>query len=131
MSKRHRRQPFDGILGHRIAPPHGRSAKLSKVEASPKVPPEHFHCALGPLPNEDTTKIVPNCENDNSSAKLDIADAITKEIDMTWAIIAVIEILLRDSGDDKYAQGGLRLAHAHLDGLCAILEEVNRVLQSE
>jgi hypothetical protein len=39
---------------------------------------------------------------------------------MTWAIIAVIEILLRESGDNKYAQGGLRLAHAHLDGLCAI-----------
>jgi hypothetical protein len=32
------------------------------------------------------------------------------------AIIAVIEILLRENGDDKYAQGGLSLAHAHLDG---------------
>ena len=131
MSKRRHRQTFDGTLGHRIAPPRGRSAKLSKFEASPKAPPEDFQCALGPLPREDATKIVSNCENDDSSAKLDIADAIAKEIDMTWAIIAVIEILLRDSSDDKYAQGGLRLAHAHLDGLCAIQEEVNRVWQSE
>jgi len=46
---------------------------------------------------------------------------------MTWAIIAVIEILLRESGDDKYAQGGLRLAHAHVDGLCAIQQELDRV----
>jgi hypothetical protein len=122
MSKRRHRQTFDGTLGHQIAPPRGRSAELSKLEASSKVSPE---------PREDATKIVPNCENDDSPAKLDIADAIAKEIDMTWAIIAVIEILLRDSGDDKYAQGGLRLAHAHLDGLCAIQEEVNRVWHSE
>jgi hypothetical protein len=76
------------------------------------------------------SKIVPNCENDDSLAKLDIADAIAKEIDMTWAIIAVIEILLRESGE-KYAQGGLRLAHAHLDGLCAIQRDLDRVWQYE
>jgi hypothetical protein len=70
-------------------------------------------------------------ENDAGSAKLDIADAIAKEIDTTWAIIAVIEILLRESGDGKYAQGGLRLAHAHLDGLCSIQRDLDRVWQSE
>ena len=77
------------------------------------------------------SKIVPNCENDDSSAKLEIADAIAKEIDMTWAIIAVIEILLRETGDDKYAQGGLCLAHAHLDGLCDIQRDLDRVWQYE
>jgi hypothetical protein len=41
---------------------------------------------------------------------------------MTWAIIAVIEILIREGGDNKYAQGGLTLAHAHLDGLTKIQE---------
>ena len=104
---------------------------MSKPRHRQPAPPEHFHCALGPLPREDATKIVPNCENDDSSAKLDIANAIAKEIDMTWAIIAVIEILLRETGDDKYAQGGLRLAHAHLDGLCAIQRDLDRVCQSE
>ena len=103
---------------------------MSKRRHPQPAPPEHFHC-VGPLPGEDATKIVPNCEDDDSSAKLDIADAIAKEIDMTWAIIAVIEILLRESGDHKYAQGGLRLAHAHLDGLCAIQRDIDRVWQSE
>jgi len=70
-----------------------------------------------PLPREDVM--------------LGIADAIAKEIDMTWVIIAIIEILLRESSSDKYAQGGLRLAHAHLDGLCAIQRDVDRVWQSE
>ena len=46
--------------------------------------------------------IVPIRENDDNSSKVDIIDAIAKEIDMTWAIIAVIEILLRANGDDKY-----------------------------
>ena len=69
-----------------------------------------------PLPREDVM--------------LGIADAIAKEIDMTWVIIAIIEILLRES-NDKYAQGGLRLAHAHLDGLCAIQRDVDRVSRSE
>ena len=104
---------------------------MSKRRHRQPAPPEHFHCVLGPLPSDDATKIAPNCENDDSSAKLDIADAIAKEIDMTWAIIAVIEILLRESGDAKYAQGGLRLAHAHLDGLCAIQRDIDRVWQSE
>ena len=44
-------------------------------------------------------------ENDDSSSKVDIIDAIAKEIDMTSAIIAVIEILLRQNGADKYVQG--------------------------
>ena len=111
MSKRRHRQP-DVILGHRTAPPRGRCAEL-------------------PEPREDAMKIVPIRENDGGSAKLDIADAIAKEIDMTWVIIAVIEILLRESGDDKYAQGGLRLAHAHLDGLSAIQRDLDRVWRSE
>lgn len=85
------------------------------------------HRAVG----HDAMKIVPIGENDAGSANLEIADAIAKEIDMTWAIIAVIEILLRESGDGKYAQGGLRLAHAHLDGLCTIQRDLDRVWQSE
>jgi hypothetical protein len=46
---------------------------------------------------------VPIRENDDSSSKVDIIDAIAKEIDVAWATIAVIEILLRDNVDDKFA----------------------------
>jgi hypothetical protein len=115
MSKRRRRQPLDAILERRTAPPRGRELR----EPEP------------PFLREDAMKIVPIGVNDAGSAKLDIADAVANEIDMTWAIIAVIEILLRESGDGKYAQGGLRLAHAHLDGLCAIQRDLDRVCQSE
>ena len=81
----------------------------------------------GPFPEVPEPEPPPSRED----AVLDIADAIAKEIDMTWVIIAVIEILLRESSNDKYAQGGLRLAHAHLDGLCAIQRDLDRVWQSE
>jgi len=96
MSKRRRRQSFAAILGRRTALPR--------------------------RPYPELQNIIPIHENDDSSARLDIADAIAKEIDMTWAIIAVIEILIRESGDDRYAQGGLTLAHMHLDGLTKIQE---------
>jgi hypothetical protein len=96
MSKRRHRQPFAAVLGHRTTPP----------------------C----FPYSELPNIVPAHENDDSSVKLDIVDAVAKEIDLTWAIIAVIEILIREGGDDRYAQGGLALAHAHLDGLTKIQE---------
>ena len=102
MSKRRHRPPLD------TAPPRG---------LCPEVPEPELPEPQLPLSRED--------------AMLGITDAIAKEIDMTWVIIAVIEILLRESSNDKYAQGGLRLAHAHLDGLCAIQRDVDRVWQSE
>jgi hypothetical protein len=105
MSKRRHRQPLD------TAPPRGPCPEVPEPEPQ--------------LPREDAM-LVPR-----GDAMLGIADAIAKEIDMTWVIIAVIEILLRESSNDKYAQGGLRLAHAHLDGLCAIQRDVDRVWQSE
>jgi hypothetical protein len=96
MSKRRHRQSFAAILGHRTTP-------------------QRFPYS-SELPN-----VVPH-ENDDSSIKLEIVDAIAKEIDMTWAIIAVIEILIREGRDQRYAQGGLTLVHAHLDGLTKIQE---------
>jgi hypothetical protein len=96
MSKRRHRQSLTTILGHRT------TASRSPYSELPNIVPAH--------------------ENDDSSVKLDIADAVAKEIDMTRAIIAVIEILVREGRDDRYAQGGLTLAHAHLDGLTKIQE---------
>jgi hypothetical protein len=72
--------------------------------------------------------VVPD-ENDDSSIKLEIVDAIAKEIDMTWAIIAVIEILIREGGDHRYGQGGLTLVYAHLDGLTKIQEMADALHQ--
>jgi hypothetical protein len=95
MSKRRHRQSFSAILGHRTTPPR--------------------------FPYSELPNVVPD-ENDDSSIKLEIVDAIAKEIDMTWALIAVIEILTREGGDHRYARGGLTLAHAHLDGLTQIQE---------
>jgi hypothetical protein len=48
---------------------------------------------------------------------------------MTWAIIAVIEILVREGGDGRYAQGGLTLTYAHLDGLTKIQEMADALHQ--
>jgi hypothetical protein len=94
MSKRRQRQSLAAIVGHRTTPPR--------------------------FPYSELPNIVPAHENDESSVKLDIVDAIAKEIDITWAIIAVIEIMIREGGDHRYAQGGLALVHAHLDGLTKI-----------
>lgn len=77
---------------------------------------------LGHRTTRELPNIVPGFESDDGQARLDIADAIAKEIDMTWAIIAVIEVVIREGGDNKYAQGGLTLAYAHLDGLTKIQE---------
>ena len=117
MSKQRHRQPRDA------APPRGPQwayASLlasSSAGAAGQAPCPEVPAPEPPLPRED--------------AMLGITDAIAKEIDLTWVIIAVIEILLRESSSDKYAQGGLRLAHAHLDGLCAIQRDIDRVWRSE
>jgi len=80
------------------------------------------------FPYSSLPNVVPD-ENDDGSIKLEIVDAIAKEIDTTWAIIAVIEILIREGGDHRYAQGGLTLVYAHLDGLTKIQEMADALHQ--
>jgi hypothetical protein len=66
-------------------------------------------------------KIVSLCENDNvRSVSVKAVDAIDREIDAVWGLIAIIEILDRESRDNHYASGALRVAHNHLDALIAI-----------
>ena len=66
-------------------------------------------------------KIVSICENDNlRSASVKALDAIDREIDAVWGLIAIIEVLDRESRDNHYASGALRVAHNHLDALIAI-----------
>jgi hypothetical protein len=54
-------------------------------------------------------------ENDNlRSATVDAVDALDREIDAVWGLIAIIEVLDRESRNDHYASGALRVAHNHL-----------------
>ena len=63
-------------------------------------------------------KIVSICENERS-ATINAVDALDREIDAV-CLIAIIEVLDRESHNNKYASGALRVAHNHLDALIAI-----------
>jgi hypothetical protein len=66
-------------------------------------------------------KIVSICGNENlHSATVNAVDALDREIDAVWGLIAIIEVLDRESRDDSYASGALRVAHNHLDALIDI-----------
>jgi hypothetical protein len=72
-------------------------------------------------------KIVSICENDNlRSATVNAVDALDCEIAAVWGLIAIIEVLDRESRDD-YASGALRVAHNHLDALTAIRDGLRGV----
>ena len=57
--------------------------------------------------------------HEDSSTTVDSVDALDREIDLVWGLIAIIETILREN-DDHYARGALTLAHRHLDGLSDI-----------
>ena len=66
-------------------------------------------------------KVVSVYENDNlRSATVNAIDALDREIDAVWGLTAIIEVLNRESHNDHYASGALRVAHNHLDALIAI-----------
>ena len=64
-------------------------------------------------------KIVSICENERS-ATINAVDALDREIDAVWGLIAIIEVLDRESHNNNYASGALRVAHNHLAALIAI-----------
>ena len=73
-------------------------------------------------------KVVSVCENDNlRSATVNAVDALDREIDAVWGLIAIIEVLDRESRNDHYASGALRVAHNHLDALIAIRRGLSEV----
>ena len=72
--------------------------------------------------------IVSIYENDNvRSATVNAVDALDREIDAVWGLIAIIEVLVRESHDDHYASGALRVAHNHLDALIAIRHSLHEI----
>ena len=73
-------------------------------------------------------KIVSICEYDNSrSETVNAVDALDREIDTVWGLIAIIEVIHRETGGDHYASGALRVAHNHLDALIGIRRNLGGV----
>src|SRR5215469_1378377 len=61
-------------------------------------------------------------EADSLRGKLvDIVDALDCEIDLTWALIGLVETVCRETcGNDHYGRGLLALANRLVDGLSAV-----------
>jgi hypothetical protein len=73
-------------------------------------------------------KVISVYENDSlRSATVNAVDALDREIDAVWGLIAIIEVLDRESRNDHYASGALRVAHNHLDALVAIRRDLGAV----
>jgi hypothetical protein len=73
-------------------------------------------------------KIVSIYENDNiRSTMVNAVDTLDREIDAVWGLIAIIEVIHRETGGDHYASGALRVAHNHLDALIAIRQNLGRI----
>jgi hypothetical protein len=71
--------------------------------------------------SEKFMSVVSVYENDNlRSTTVNAVDALDREIDAVWGLVAIIEVLDRESRNDHYASGALRVAHNHLDALIAI-----------
>ena len=61
------------------------------------------------------------------SEKFEIADALDREIETVWGVIAALQWMLAEHGGEPYINGALRLANNHLDALSAIRRDVDRV----
>ena len=59
------------------------------------------------------------------SEKFEIADALDREIETVWGVIAALQWMLAEHGGEP--NGALRLANNHLDALSAIRRDVDRV----
>jgi hypothetical protein len=67
-------------------------------------------------------------ETDNiRSTTVNAVDALDREIDAVWGLIAIIEVIHRETGGDHYASGALRVAHNHLDALIAIRQNLGQI----
>ena len=59
-----------------------------------------------------------------NSEKFEIADALDREIETVWGVIAALQWILTDHGGEPYINGALRLANNHLDALAAIRRDL-------
>jgi len=61
------------------------------------------------------------------SEKFEIADALDREIETVWGVIAALQWILTEHGGEPYINGALRLANNHLDALSAIRRDMDRL----
>jgi len=67
-------------------------------------------------------------EPDGLRGKLvDIVDTLDREIDLTWALIGLVEKVCPESGCDPYHRGLLALANCLVDGLSAVRQAADRI----
>ena len=59
------------------------------------------------------------------SEKFEIADALDREIETVWGVIAALQWILTEHGGEPYINGALRLANSHLDALSAIRRDID------
>ena len=62
-----------------------------------------------------------------NSEKFEIADALDREIETVWGVIAALQWILTEHGGEPYINGALRLANNHLDALTAIRRDVDKL----
>ena len=62
-----------------------------------------------------------------NSEKFEIADALDREIETVWGVIAALQWILTEHGGEPYINGALRLANNHLDALSAIRRDMDRL----
>jgi len=60
------------------------------------------------------------------SEKFEIADALDREIETVWGVIAALQWILTEHDHEPYINGALRLANNHLDALSAIRRDLDR-----
>ena len=62
-----------------------------------------------------------------NSEKFEIADALDREIETVWGVIAALQWILTEHSGEPYINGALRLANNHLDALSAIRRDMDRL----
>jgi hypothetical protein len=58
----------------------------------------------------DATRTIPILDRDDSVDAVDVADAIDREIETVWGVIAALQCILAEHGDEPYINGALCLA---------------------
>jgi hypothetical protein len=71
-------------------------------------------------------KIVDDEADDLRGKLVDIVDALDREIDLTWALIGLVEKVCPETGCDPYHRGLLALANRLVDGLSAVRQTADR-----
>jgi len=66
-----------------------------------------------------TANAIPIRDSDGSVAP-DIKDELDNAIDATWALIGLLESICRESGDDPFLRGAVRIANDQCDRLANI-----------